>query len=159
MKKVKRHVFVFLALLAITTILAGCTPKEVPLPEAQNSVEFFDSESFDRQLSSALKADLEEVTVLFPAAITLNSIPTRLDHWFSKVEEYRGTVKLVPVSDTDKGIISEMLSLLVAAYDYLRDKAIYYPVKEYNAFIYYERNTGIVIKVLFERKPAAEIEK
>ncbi|MGL1863356.1 MAG: hypothetical protein OCC46_12600 [Pseudodesulfovibrio sp.] len=155
----RRVLCLCLMLLAAVVLTTGCTPKQPPMPEAQNQVEFFDSESFDRHLSSALKADLSEVTVLFPAVITLNSIPERLDHWFSKVEEYGGKVKLVPVSDTDKGIISEMLSLLVAAYDYLKDKAIYFPVKEYNAFIYYEKNTGIVIKVVFERKPDLEIKQ
>jgi len=148
-----------LVLLAIVASLAiGCTPKTVPLPEAKSEVQFFDASSFDRHLSSALKADLPEVTVLFPAAITLNSIPERLDKWLSKVEEYRGDVKLVPVSDTGKGIISEILSLFVSAYDYLKDKAIYFPVKEYNVSIYYKRSSGIVIKVVFERKPDSEIE-
>lgn len=160
MKKMKRHAFLLLMLLlTAATLTVGCTPKEVPLPEAKSQVEFFDAASFDRHLSSALKADLPEVTVIFPAAITLNSIPERLDKWFSKVEEYGGEVKLIPVSDTDKGIISEMLSLLVSVYDYLKDKAIYFPVKEYDAFIYYKKNTGIITKVVFERKPAEELEK
>lgn len=152
----------FAPLLLITVALllsAGCASKKIPMPEAQSQVEFFDSESFDRQLSSSLKADLAEVTILFPAAITLNSVPQRLDHWFSKVEEYGGSVKLIPVSDTDKGIISEILSLLVSVYDYLKDKAIYHPVKEYNAFIFYKKNTGIVTKVVFERKPDVKTTK
>lgn len=142
--------------VAIALTAFGCKAKQIPEPEARDKVEFFDSESFDRKLSSALKADLPSVTVLFPAAITLNSIPRRLDHWFSKVEEYEGEVKLVPVSDTDKGIFSEIMSLLVSVYDYLKDKVIYHPVKEYNADIYYKKNTGIVTKVVFERKPDSE---
>ncbi len=123
------------------------------MPEAKTPVEFFDAASFDRHLSSALKADLPEVTVLFPAAITLNSIPERLEKWFSKVEEYGGEVKLIPISDTGKGLISEVLSLFVSIYDYLKDKAIYFPAKEYDVLIYYKKNSGIITKVVFERKP------
>lgn len=149
--------FALFMLIVCTALLAvGCTPKQVPLPDAQPKVEFFDSDSFDRQLSSSLKANFPEVTIVFPAAITLNSIPTRLDKWFSKVEEYGGDVKLVPVSSTGKGIVSEMLSLLVSAYEYIKDKVIYYPAKEYNAFVYYEENIGLVTEVVFERKPDAD---
>ncbi|QJB57054.1 hypothetical protein [Pseudodesulfovibrio sp. zrk46] len=151
----KQYALLILFVVA-ALMISGCKARQVPLPEAQGQVEFFDSESFDRQLSSSLRADLPEVTVLFPAAITLNSIPKRLDHWFSKVEEYGGEVQLVPVSDTDKGILSEIMSLLVSVYDYLRDKAIYDPVKEYNAYIYYKKNTGIVTKVVFDRKDDQE---
>ena len=141
------------AVLLCAALLTGaCTPKAAPTAiQPQDQVEFFDSESFDRKLSASLSADYPDVTLIFPAAITLNSIPKRLDHWFSKVEEYGGSVQLVPVTQ-DKGIFSEVMSLLVAAYDYLKDIAIYSPVEDYNALVYYQKGNGIIDKVVFTRK-------
>ncbi|MGE4424373.1 MAG: hypothetical protein AB7D39_18885 [Pseudodesulfovibrio sp.] len=139
-------------LLCTALLTGGCAPKKTPaVIQPQDQVEFFDSESFDKKLSASLAAGYPEVTLAFPAAITLNSIPKRLDQWFSKVEEYGGSVKLVPVSQ-DKGVFSEVLSLLVAAYDYLKDIAIYSPVKDYNALVYYQKGNGIIDKVIFARK-------
>lgn len=144
-------------LLAVLTLLLcvgpGCASKKAVQTDAVAEIQFFDSFSFDRKLSSSLRADLPEVTIVFPAAITLNSVPERLDIWLSKVEEYGGTVELVPVDDTGKGILSEILSFMVAVYDYIKDKAIYSPVEDYNAQIHYLKTTGIVTKVLFVRKP------
>jgi hypothetical protein len=150
MKKKLIPSILLLSFLAMA--VCGCYAKQAHMSEAQSSIDFFDSASFDRQLSLALRADFPSVTVNFPAVTTLNSIPQRLDHWFSKVEEYDGDVKLIPVSETGKGIVSEILSLLTKVYDYLKDKAIYSPVKDYNAFIYYKESNGIITKVVFERK-------
>lgn len=156
----KNNVLVFFTLaLATTLFLTGCTPKPIPEREPKSVVEFFDSASFDRNLSSSLKAGFPSVTVVFPASITINSLPKRLDHWLSKVEEYGGEVHLIPVSDTDKGILSEIISLFMAVYDYLKDKAIYSPVKNYNADIYYKKNTGFVTKVMFEVKTPAQADQ
>ncbi|WP_319581696.1 hypothetical protein [uncultured Pseudodesulfovibrio sp.] len=140
------------ALLCLVLLTSACAPKKAPaVIEPQDRVEFFDSDSFDRKLSACLSQDYPEVTLVFPAAITLNSIPKRLDHWFSKVEEFGGSVKLIPVTQ-DKGIFSEVLSMLVAAYDYLKDIAIYSPVADYNALVYYQKGNGIIDKVVFEKK-------
>lgn len=143
------------ALLGIA--LTACVNKQTPLPEAKaaDEVAFFDSGSFDKSLSAALRTDSPDVTVIFPAAITLNSIPRRMDHWLSKVEEYEGKVNLVPVQDDGKGIFSEALSFMVTIYDYLKDIAIYSPVEDYDAFIYYRQGNGIVDKIVFARKDSA----
>lgn len=135
---------------------AGCSTKSAALPDPQPSVDFFNSDTFDRQLSSGLKADLPEVNVMFPAAITLNSIPKRLDIWLTKIEEGEGKVQLIPLTDGDKGIFTEVLSMMTTAYEYADNKALYGPVEEYNAFIYYKKTTGIVEKIAFERKETAE---
>ncbi|EGB16115.1 hypothetical protein DND132_2912 [Pseudodesulfovibrio mercurii] len=140
------------AVLLCAALLAACAPKKHPaVIEPLEQVEFFDSASFDKQLSASLAGDYPAVTLVFPAAITLNSIPKRLDNWFSKVAEYGGSVKLVPVSQ-DKGVFSEVLSMLVAAYDYLKDIALYSPVEDYNALVFYQKGNGIIDKVVFERK-------
>jgi len=137
----------------------GCSSKKAPAPEAQRDIEFFDAGSFDRNLSSALRAELPLVTVSFPAAITLNSIPKRMDVWLSKTEEYGGKVTLVPVEDNGKGILSEALSFMVAIYDYMKDVAIYSPVEGYDAFIYYQKGNGIVTKLTFEKQQEPQPEK
>lgn len=146
----------FALFMASVMLTAGCSTKSAALPDPQPTVDFFNSDTFDRQLSSGLKADLSEVNVIFPAAITLNSIPKRLDIWLSKVEEAEGKVQLIPLSEGDKGIFTEVLSMMTTAYEYADNKALYGPVEEYNAFIYYKKTTGIVEKIAFERKETAE---
>ena len=85
-----------LSLLAVLLLaLSGCATKN-PAEGATVSgeVQFLDSFSFDRKLSASLGAGQPQVDVLFPAVITLNNIPERMDKWLSKVEKFGGKVEI-----------------------------------------------------------------
>lgn len=118
----------------------------------QPNVEFFDSGSFDRKLSNALNADPPTVTVTFPAPITVNGIPERLDKWLAMVEKYGGTVELKPEDDGTRGLISEIISLIVGIYEAIKEKMIYEPVGDYNATVFYKKGEGTITRVVFDRK-------
>lgn len=127
-----------------------------------SDIQFFDSGSFDRKLSLALRKSPETITATFPAAVTTNNIPNRLDKWFFMVEKNEGAVKLEPESGpktdteeggfTKRGLIGEAISLVVGAYNFIKEKAIYSPVKDYDAVVYYKPGTGTITKVVFTRR-------
>lgn len=143
--------------LCLLAMLLGCAGGQPPAAaQAQAEVQFLDTGSFDRKLSSALAAGQPEVTVVFPAAITLNSIPVRLDKWFSKVEKFGGSVDIQAEPEPDRGIISEIFGLFIKAYDAIEEAVIYSPAKNYNALIHYKSQTGLVTRVSFTRKVQKE---
>ena len=143
-------------LLAVLAACAGGQPAGQGAAQPQAEVQFLDTGGFDRKLSSALAAGQPEVTVVFPAAITLNSIPVRLDKWFSKVEKFGGSVDIQAEPEPDRGIISEIFGLFIKAYDAIEEAVIYSPAKNYNALIHYKSQTGLVTRVSFTRKVQKE---
>lgn len=152
-----KRLVTYVSVLCLATLLAACAGKQtVEGVAAQQEVQFLDTGGFDRKLSSALSANQPEVTVLFPAAITLNSIPDRLDKWFSKVEKFGGTVDIQAEPEPGRGIISEIFGLFIKAYDAIEEAVIYSPAKNYNVMIYYKAQTGLVTRVSFTRKAAGE---
>lgn len=153
--KIHRLCFTIACMVCIGVFLHACGPRSAPQEAPGGPLAFYDSTTFDNKLSSALAANPPEVIIEFPAPVTLNAIPTRLDHWLSKVEEYDGEVELVPVGPADKGIFSEAMSFVVSVYEYLKEKALYFPVKEYDVEIHYARDSGNVEKVVFQRKETA----
>jgi len=131
---------------------AGSKPAPPPGPvDGPLELAFYDSDSFDRRLSASLADERETVTTTFPAPITTNSIPERLDRWLLMVEEHGGRVELKPVQ-TQRGLIKDALSFVKNTYASFRDRALYRPIKEYNATVYYEAGTGTITQVVFTRK-------
>lgn len=154
MNRAKRLLPLWIA-LCLPLLLASCAPrKPAGAAAVQQEVQFLDSGSFDRKLSSALAADQPQVSVLFPAAITLNNIPERLDKWLGKVEKFGGTVEIQAEPEPGRGLISEIFGLFIKAYDAIEETVIYSPAKNYNVMICYKAQTGLVTRVNFDHKTA-----
>ncbi len=149
-----RSIAIALSSVVLCLVLCACAGQQPSGPAAapQGEVQFLDTGGFDRKLSAALAAKQPEVVVSFPAAITLNSIPERLDRWFSKVEKFGGTVDIQAEPEPGRSIISEIFGLFVKAYDAIAEAVIYAPAKEYNVIVHYRATTGIVTRVSFLRK-------
>lgn len=139
-----------LCLLAVLAACAGRNPAEGAPALAE--VQFLDSGSFDRKLSSSLAAKQPLVTVVFPASITLNNIPERMDKWLAKVEKFGGKVEIQPEPVAGRGIISEIFSLFIKAYDAIEEAVIYAPAKNYDVMLYYRAQTGLVTRLCFVQK-------
>lgn len=136
--------------------LAGCAAQNPAEGAAVlGEVQFLDSFSFDRKLSASLGAGQPRVDVVFPAVITLNGIPERMDKWLSKVEKFGGKVEIQVEPEPDRGILTEIFSLFVKIYEVAEEKLIYGPAANYNVLITYKRSTGIISRLSFLRKPAA----
>jgi len=130
--------------------------KAVKADQGVPEIEFFDSGSFDRKLSVSLRKAPQTIMAKFPATVTTNNIPERLDKWFFMVEKYEGAVRLEPEKGelAERGILEEAISLVIGAYNFMKEKAIYSPVKDYDAVVYYKPGTGTITKVVFTRRPA-----
>lgn len=149
----------FLAVICLFSLLLSCAPQNpVAGVEALKEVNFLDSSSFDRKLSASLSANQPQVDVVFPATITLNNIPERMDKWLSKVEKFGGKVEIQAEPELGRELFSTIFSLFVKAYEVIEETVIYSPAKKYNVMVYYKAKTGIVTKMAFVRKadlPAA----
>ncbi len=145
------QVFTFLFGLAAC---GGSKPATQPGPvDGPSELTFYDSDGFDRRLASSLSEESESVTTIFPASITTNSIPERLDKWLLMIEDGGGKVELKPVQ-TQRGLITDALGFIKRSYDSWRDRALYRPAKNYNATIYYEAGTGTITQIVFTKKLA-----
>lgn len=153
--------FALTVLLGFLTcsLLIGCAagPDQSTLDEPDsdtpNVVFFLDSASFDNKLYKILAQAPPAVTVRFPQTVTLNEIPARLDRWFYKVEKFDGAVTLeVDPNFSSRGIITELYSIVIGAYVIIREKALYDPVKYYDATIFYIPGSGEISRLVFFHK-------
>jgi len=120
---------------------------------ALSKIEYFDSGTFDRKLSSTLKQDPSEVTIDFIADVSLNDIPKRMDKWFSAVEKEEGVIDVQVDPDyRTRGIITEVISLAIGAYNFAEEKSTYNPAQNYNIKIYYIQGTGKITRAIFTHK-------
>ncbi|CAK0738829.1 exported hypothetical protein [Gammaproteobacteria bacterium] len=122
-------------------------------PPAITTVSFTDLDAFDQELSNALKNSQGTVSIAFVAPATINQIPPRLTRWLNTVQDGGGTVTMEPRT---RSLLS-VLFMLPAAYAYLKESALYGPVKDYNAVLSYNPESGRIQKFWFTKKqPSSE---
>lgn len=146
--------------IVIATKSEGDHPPPPVKPPTDPEISFFDTNNFDKQLSSSLRRGSETIVVTFEASSSVNAIPERLNKWFSAVEQYDGTVQFQPDPDYPviargflPGIDSLIIGALTALYDAIANKILYGPAKSYNTTVYYIKGAGTMTKVVFTRKP------
>jgi len=141
--------------LGCSVSLAAVVPSSRAVEKSVPPIDYSDLDTFDRSLSGALRGRASNVTVQFVVPTTVNEIPARMDKWLSMVEKYGGQVKAAPDPDipaTSRGMISDVISLVVGAYNLAREKILYGPSENYNATVYYERGSGRITRVVFSKK-------
>lgn len=149
----KKSIVGLLAACFACLLLSACAPQNPAAgTQAQKEVQFMDTTGFDYKLSASLEAKQESVDVLFPAVITLNNIPERMDKWLSKVEKFGGKVEIQAEPEPGRGLITEIFSIFIKAFEAAEEKLIYAPAQNYNVLISYKAKTGIISKMAFVRK-------
>ena len=117
------------------------------------TVEFFDSYSFDRKLSTEIREKTTEIEVKVINPFDLNGMPDRLNKWLFKIDESGGTVKasaLPPKSQiATRGIIGAVIDLAIAVFNIAKEAVLYAPAESYHANVLYRQDTGKVEKVIF----------
>jgi len=71
------------------------------------------------------------------------------------VEKHGGKVQAAPDPEftvASRGLITDVISLAVGAYNLAKEKILYDPSKAYNATVYYDTGTGRITRVVFARK-------
>lgn len=116
-----------------------------------------ESFTFDWDMSQKLRqADGKEVVLLTPEGVTLSDIPEQLDRWLSRVKENGGYVKAAPVSkDTEKrsrAIIGALIDVFLYLLGILKEEVTFSPADDYNAILYFEKDTGVVQQIVFYPK-------
>src|SRR5437899_2357273 len=100
----------FCCVLIVAALVTSCATVGEKFPTDDGttglSVDFFNASSFDRKMSSALRAKPPTVTVNLLAPTTLNDIPERLGSWLTMVEKNHGKVELQDDSEVrTRGIV------------------------------------------------------
>ena len=149
---------VAIALFSGSDIFAANAADPEKSVQVGSNLEFFDSDSFDKKLSSVLKTDPPTVTVKFAGAVSINKIPERLDKWFSAVEANQGKVRL-EAQGTSPKLIGDLVSLIVGAYDHIKDKILYGPAEDYDVSVFYDKVGGTINKLTFTHKPSKPSEQ
>ncbi len=154
-------------LLATSLLSTNCAiaNDEVPSTEANEGntpitpgtnipIDFFDSEIFDLKLGMALIAGQPTVEVKIIAPFTVNQIPKRMDIWLSAVHNTGGSVETKPDPEflKDRGVVREIIDLVVQVYKEVKDVAVYGSASNYNLTIFYKPNVGTVTKMVFAHK-------
>ncbi len=132
----------------------AATPTPSFQQAASDSISYINSGSFDKRLSKILAEDPDTVTVTFPVPFDTDSIPERIDNWLTMVEDHDGIVDLKPEVPkvATRGLIGEAMSLVKSTYGSVKKKRQYRHVKNYDAIVYYEAESGEVTRIVFTRK-------
>jgi hypothetical protein len=151
-----------LIVMIVVSFLGSCaTQSPAPGGEAgpPKSIVFVDADFFDSQLSNAMKAQSQSVSVSFVEPVTTNTIPERLDKWlYVLVNRYGGTVdvQLDPDYPAPKDVSAIVMSIALKVYAYAKEYMLYNPSKNYNAIIYIvsaqTQGQSRITRVVFTRK-------
>ena len=126
----------------------------VDAPPRASQVTFFDSYSFDVDLSGEFRKETQEVTI--GTIFSINDIPPRLDQWFSRVKKSGGDVKAIVIPKGQdaptRGIFGEVFDVAVKVSEAAEREAIFGPADNYDALLHYREDSGDVDKVVFIRR-------
>lgn len=116
-------------------------------------MQFFDSSVFDEDLSDHLREGHAAVEVRALSPFSLNDIPERLDKWFAVIKDSGGSVgarELPPEGEAEaRGIIGMVLDVLTALFSWYEEAQLYGPAENYDALLFYRKDTGVVEKIMF----------
>ena len=123
-------------------------------PAKPSQIVFFDSRSFDKDLSKAMRSGQSEIVVDVPAAFSLNKIPERVDRWLYSVKDSGGDVVARPENEkagATRGIVSAVIDVVVSIFNKVDEMETFGPSDHYHATLLY-RDDGSVNKVVFDRR-------
>ncbi|MBK7414851.1 MAG: hypothetical protein IPJ38_06755 [Dechloromonas sp.] len=148
--------------LAVTALLAACA-SEPPAPPPKESVNYIDTTSFDRSLSSSLNADLETIEIPVTDRMSPVAIPDRLNKWLSAVDANGGNIQVKQIPDEQgkqRGFPIAVIGLAIEVVRLLRgtsEERLYKPAANYDADIMVRQGPNgerIIDRVLLKRRVA-----
>lgn len=150
-----------IACLAVFILsLGGCADmapvtdlsQAIGLGSSSDSIVFIDASVFDQSLSNQLSSKAQKVEVVNAKPFALNQIPDRLGKWLSAVVNGKGRLSVEPKPQFKTLSIDWVIGLLPTVRDMVQDQFTYAPAKNYNVTMYHNQSTGLVERVVFERK-------
>ena len=88
--------------LSLIALLGACASTP-PAPPPKEKVTYIDTNSFDRNLSSSMAANLETIEVPVDDRISPVAIPDRLNKWLAAVDANGGDIQVKQVETTAQG--------------------------------------------------------
>lgn len=144
----RQFIFTLLIILGI-----GCTPSTITPTE---SLVFSDMDAFDKSLSNQMSAGSNSIDVTSTTLFKMDKIPERLSKWLDTVVNYQGTLDVQPRPDKQplalEWVMAALPTVYSVVYDYIGEKMLYNPAKNYNATIFYDPTTQDVKKITFTKK-------
>ena len=156
----KRILIYFLVLIFLSACESTPTKNQTELM----NLNFVEIESFDQNLSESMSADLNTIQVKMIGPVSINQIPERLGKWLSVVRDKNGRVILTKTRtaqkssndnnevETSKLPIVLILGALPSTYKFLKQESIYGVAANYNVKIFYNPESGIIEKLIFQKK-------
>ena len=116
--------------------------------ESDNAIDLIDSEIFDYKLGTSLTKNVDRVEVNIISSFNSNKIPERIEKWLSAVDINGGEIIMKP-NIKQRGMISEVIDLVIIAYDAIKKNTLYAATEHYNAEVFYDVYTGDITKIEF----------
>lgn len=88
--------------LSLVALLGACASTP-PAPPPKEKVTYLDTNSFDRNLSSSMAANLETIEVPVDDKISPVAIPDRLNKWLAAVDANGGDIQVKQVEANAQG--------------------------------------------------------
>jgi hypothetical protein len=117
-----------------------------------DSIVFLDAAVFDQSLSNQLTAKAPKVEVVNARPFPLNQIPDRMGKWLSAVVNAKGKLSVEPKPQFKTLSIDWVVGLLPTVRDMVQDQFTYAPAKNYNVTLHHNQSSGLVERIVFERK-------
>lgn len=122
---------------------------------SSNSVVFIDASVFDQSLSNQLSGKSQQVEVVNARPYPLNQIPDRMGKWLSAVVNTKGKLSVEPKPQFKTLALDWVIGLLPTVRDMVQDQFLYSPAKDYNVTLHHNQSSGMVERIVFEKKVAA----
>jgi|TARA_B100001971_G_scaffold66325_1_gene61042 hypothetical protein len=138
----------------IVVLISACAATNGKLKGPMDKLDFIDTRTFDKNLSTAMRTQEEKIEVTPIVKFSPNEIPDRLGKWVSTIDEKGGEVVTENQSPKTKGLfgIGTGIDLALTLGKKIHDKILYKPAGKYDATIYYKSEEGLVEKIVFTRK-------
>lgn len=111
----------------------------------ENVIDLIDSEVFDYKLGLSLTKNIERVEINIISPFNSNKIPERIEKWLSAVDVNGGEI-ILKENAKQRGIISEVVDLVIITYEAIKKNILYAATENYNAEVFYDGQTGEITK-------------
>jgi hypothetical protein len=144
-------------------LLDACASKP-PAPQPKEKVTYIDTNSFDRNLSSSMGANLETIEVPVDDRISPVAIPDRLNKWLAAVDANGGDIQVKQVETNaqgkTRGFPIAVIGLAIEVVRLLRGdpaEQLYKSAGNYDADIMVRQGPSgerVIERVVLKRRPA-----
>lgn len=134
---------------------ATLQPNPSEQPTTEGRLVYSDSLTFDLEFSQALRASDDVYVLATPDGVNLNEIPDDLDRWLSRIRDQGGEVKAAPLNDdgsVSRSWIGALIDVILFFVGLAKDEIVFSAVDEFDAVMYYDKQTGNVKEIVFTRR-------